>query len=164
MSEKQPSLNQRETKPKEGAPKTKRSMFEFTAEAETIAAGAEQAATFSTPEIARLSPEACAEKIIELEALYEHFEHTHTLDVLRSISHFTSKAERDSSPRHAAHAALTPIIEILNLLKTQTAISKEAYDGLKARSWVLENAVGFIQGDPSGEFYDIVIHDRVHKY
>jgi hypothetical protein len=111
-------------------------------------------------EIVQDSPETCAEKIRECEALLDSFEATHDLDAMRAITQFASREEREGSLRQLALDALAPIFKRLKYLNTQEAFPQETRDTLKVRYEILSQAVGNIIGDKNGKIFDIVVHDR----
>ena len=111
-------------------------------------------------EIPQDAPEAVAEKVAECEAMMNSFEQTHNLDVLRAITQFSSKEERERSPRQPALEALTPIFKRLKYLSSQGALQSETRESLRTRYETLSQAVGNIVGDSNGKIFDIVIHDR----
>jgi len=106
------------------------------------------------------SPETCAEKVAECEAMMNRFEQTYDLDALRSITQFTSKEDRERSPRQLALDALGLIFKRLKHLGRQKAFQSDTRDAFKVRYEVLSQAVGNIIGDKNGEIFNIVVHDR----
>jgi small-conductance mechanosensitive channel len=106
------------------------------------------------------SSERWAEKIAECEAMMDSFEKTHDLDALRTITQFSSKEERESSPRQPALNALSLIFKQLKDLNKRGALQGETRDAFAARYEVLSQAVGNITGDKNGKIFDIVVHDR----
>lgn len=113
-----------------------------------------------TIEIVQDSPEICAEKIAEAEALFISFEETHDLEALRAITQFSSREERLASIRQQAIEALAPFTPLLNYLRDQKAVPREIYDAFKERHKVLSRAVGTVVGDVNGPKLEIVVHDR----
>lgn len=113
-------------------------------------------------ETAQDSPETCAEKVAECEAMMDSFEATYDLDALRVITRFSSKEERESSPRQPALEALTVMFKRLKYLNSQEALQRETRDALEARYEILSQAVGNIIGDKNGDIFhdEIVVHDR----
>lgn len=111
-------------------------------------------------EITKDSPETWTEKIAECEAMMDSFEKTHDLDALRAITRFSSKEERESSPRQPALDALSLIFKQLKYLNSQGALQGETCDAFAARYEMLSQAVGNITGDKNGKIFDIVVHDR----
>ena|SRR3989344_2558845 len=106
------------------------------------------------------SPEICAERVTVCEALLRRFEKNYDLEALRAITQFSSKAERESSIRQPALQALTPIFQLMRHLRGQTATESETLKALQERYTIISNAVGNVTGDPKGEIFDIVVHDR----
>lgn len=111
-------------------------------------------------EITQDSLETCAEKVAECEAMMDSFEATYDLDALRAIAQFSSREERESSPRQPALDALAPIFKRLKYLNSQEAFPREARDTLGERYERLSQAVGNIIGDKDGKIFDIVVHNR----
>jgi len=111
-------------------------------------------------EIPQDSPETCAEKVAECEGMMDIFEQTHDLEALRAIKQFSSKEERESSPRQSALKALTVIFKLLKYLNSQKALQSEMRNALGTRYEILSQAVGNIIGDKNGKIFDIVVHDR----
>lgn len=105
-------------------------------------------------------PETCAEKLAECEAMMDSFEQTYDLDALRAITQFSSKEERESSPRQPAFDALALIFKRLEYLNNQGALQGETRDALAARYEMFSQAVGNITVDKNGKVFDIVVHDR----
>lgn len=111
-------------------------------------------------ETAKDSLETCMEKVAECEAMMDSFEKAHDLDALRAITQFSSKEERESSPRQPALDALALIFKRLKYLNRQGALQGESRDALEARYQMLSQAVGNITVDKNGKIFDIVVHDR----
>ncbi|MDP1759933.1 MAG: hypothetical protein Q8L01_00460 [Candidatus Woesebacteria bacterium] len=106
------------------------------------------------------SPEIWAEKIAECEAMMDSFEKAHDLDALRAITQFSSKEERESSPRQSALDSLSLIFKLLKELNKQGALQGEVREAFEKRYEMLSQAVGNITGDKNGKIFDIVVHDR----
>lgn|GEM_PF-7030335 len=149
MSEKPPT-----PKPKEGVPTAEEIEREENERYEAWMA------EHPVVEVVKDSPETCAEKIAECEAMMDNFEKTHDLDALRAITQFASKEERESSPRQPALDALSLIFKQLKDLNKQGALQGELRDALEVRYEKLSQAVGNITGDKNGKIFDIVVHDR----
>lgn len=115
-------------------------------------------------EVVQDSPETCAERIRECESLMDDFEQTYDLEALRAITQFSSKEERERSPRQPALEALGPIFTRLKHLNSQEAFPEEARAALKVRYEILSRAVGNIIGDRNGKIFDIVVHDRLTPF
>ena len=113
-----------------------------------------------TVEMKKDSQETWAEKISGCEALMDTFEKMHDLDALRAITQFSSKEERESSPRQPAMDALSLIFKELKYLNNQGALQGDIRNALEARYQTLSQAVGNITGDKNGKIFDIVVHDR----
>jgi hypothetical protein len=111
-------------------------------------------------EVPQISPETCAEKVAECEAIMDAFEQTYNLEALRAITQFSSKEERRSSLRQQALDALSPIFKLLKKLGKQKALQVEVRNALGARYQILSQAVGNIIEDESGKIFDVVVHDR----
>jgi hypothetical protein len=112
------------------------------------------------PGLNQQSVEACAEKIASAESLMTGFENTFNLDELRAIKGFTSKEEREQSPRRAAVQALLPIFAELKYLGSQENVPNDVYEKLKDRYRILNRAVGATTTDPSGEMSYLIDHTR----
>lgn len=82
------------------------------------------------------------------------------LDALRAITQFSSKEERESSPRQPAFETLTLIFKLLEYLNKQGALQGETRDAIAARYEMFSQAVGNITGDKNGKIFNIVVHDR----
>lgn len=106
------------------------------------------------------SPETCAEKLAECAAMMDSFEKDYDLDALRAIKQFSSKEERENSPRQPALEALTRISKLLKYLDGQGALQRKTRDALEARYEMFSQAVGNIIEDKNGKIFDIVVHDR----
>jgi hypothetical protein len=117
-------------------------------------------AEYPVLEVLQESPDVCAERIVEFEAMLTGFEQTYDLEALRAITQFASLEERRSSIRQPAREALTPLMAMLNNLEKQEAVSRELFRALQIRYRVLDRAVGTGISDPSGKIFDIIIHDR----
>lgn len=111
-------------------------------------------------EVEQISPEACAERVAECEAMMASFEQAYDLEALRAIAQFSSREERESSPRQPALDALGPIFGTLKYLYSQQACPNESRDALRIRYERLSQAVGDITADKEGKIFDIVVHDR----
>lgn len=111
-------------------------------------------------EIAQDSPEAVAEKVAEAEAMLDSFEQTYDLDRLRAITRFSSREEREASPRQPALEALTLIFKRLKHLNSQQAFPRETRLALGARYERLSQAVGNTVLDESETSFERVVHDR----
>jgi hypothetical protein len=111
-------------------------------------------------EIEQSSPEAVAEVISECESMMSRFEQAHDLEALRAITQFSSKEEREASPRQAALQDLSAIFKRLKYLGSQKNLESEKREALAANYQTLSQAVGNITGDKEGKIFDIVVHDR----
>jgi hypothetical protein len=112
-------------------------------------------------EIPQDSPETCAEKIAELEALMDGFEQTHDLEALRAATtQFASKEDALASSHYAASQALIPLFKRKKYLKTQDAVPKETRDALDARYKILQWAVGQVIADKDGKIFGTVFHGK----
>lgn len=113
-----------------------------------------------TVDVPQNSPETCAERVAECEAMMDNFEQTHDLDSLRAITQFSSREERESSHRQPALDALAPIFKRLKHLNSQRALPNETRNALGARYERLSQAVGNITVDKDGGTFDVVVHNR----
>jgi len=98
-------------------------------------------------EVEQLSPEQCAEKIQELEALYTSFEQTHNLDVLNAIQVHTPEEAFANDVREAAKKDLPAIVSLKNLLDTQSQIPGDVVQKLHTRYQRIQAAVGVLHND-----------------
>ncbi|KND47102.1 MAG: hypothetical protein AB199_01580 [Parcubacteria bacterium C7867-004] len=98
--------------------------------------------------------------ILLLEGIFEDFEKEHDPEALLAITSFASEEERIASIRQPALLALTPIAQTLKYLSHQKAVPKDVYDALRARQKFLNNIVGSVTVDPSGNVFELVHHDR----
>lgn len=116
------------------------------------------------PEAAKQeSPEACAEKIADLEALFVDFQSKFDFESLRAITKFASIEERRASPRAQALVEIAPIVKLVNYLEGQDAVSREAFNHYLRRYRILTNTIiGALQDSPDG-IGEIVIHRTVRE-
>lgn len=109
------------------------------------------------------SPEACAEKIAELDALFVAFQSKYDLDSLHAISFFATQEERRASPRAQALVDMGPIVKLVNYLEDQHAVSREAFQYHLRHYRILTNTViGALRDSPDG-FGEIVVHRKVRE-
>lgn len=107
------------------------------------------------------TPEACAEKIAELEALFVAFQSKYDLESLRTITWFATQEERRASPRAQALVDMGPIVNVVNYLEEQHAVSREAFAYHLRHYRVLQNTViGALRDAPDG-VGEIVVHRTV---
>ncbi|MDB5264618.1 MAG: hypothetical protein JWN64_189 [Parcubacteria group bacterium] len=108
------------------------------------------------------SPEFCAEKIAELEALFVGFQSKYDLESLRAITRFMTKDERRASPRAQALIDIAPLFRLVNFLESQNAVSREAYESFNKRFRILSNTIiGALRDSPDG-IGEIVVHLKVN--
>ena len=123
----------------------------------------EEAMSYRPGPPAQESPEACAEKIAELEALFTAFGSKYDLESLRAITGFATQEERRASPRAEALVDIAPIVKLIKFLEGQPAVPREAYQHFKRRHTVLtQTVIGTLQDSPEGVGL-IVIHRRVNE-
>lgn len=125
--------------------------------------GPEEAMSWRAAPVTQESPEACAEKIAELEALFAAFGSKYDLESLRVITGFATQEERRASPRAEALVDIAPIVKLVKFLEGQHAVSREAYQHFRRRYKILQNTIiGALQDSPDG-VGEIVIHRRVNE-
>ena len=83
-------------------------------------------------------------EIAEFEEMLAEFEATHSLSELHSITELNPENAPIHPIREPARLDLIPIVTKLNMLKTETNISPEKHDELKAKYRILSNAVRMI--------------------
>ena len=111
-------------------------------------------------ETVQYSPEVCAVNVEICEAMMASFEQAHDLEALRAVTQFSSREEREASPRQSALSDLAPIFKLLKALGRQNAFASESRAALAPRYEILSQAVGNIIVDKDGKIFDIVVHDR----
>ncbi len=122
----------------------------------------EEAMSWRPEPAAQESPEVCAEKIAELEALFTGFQSKYDLESLRAITRFMTKEERRASPRAQALVDIAPIVKLVNFLEGQHAVSREAFGHLQRRYRILTHTViGALRDSPDG-IGEIVVHRNVN--
>jgi hypothetical protein len=122
----------------------------------------EEAMSWHPEPVAQESPEVCAEKIAELEALFKNFESKYDLDDLHAITRFVTKEERHASIRTLALADIPPMLKLVNWLEGQNAVSREAHEHLQRRYRILNGTViGTLRDSPDG-IGEIVVHRKVN--
>ena len=102
---------------------------------------------YPAPEVAQLSPEQLAEKIAELEVLYDAFEHTHDLNALNAMQASTPEEAYANPVREAAKKDLPAIVTLKTFLDRQPDISTEVRQRLHTRYQRIHAAVGAFHGD-----------------
>jgi hypothetical protein len=109
------------------------------------------------------SPEACAEKIAELDALFVAFQSKYDLESLHAINYFATPEERRASPRAQALVDMGPIVKLVNYLEDQHAVSREAFAYHLRHYRILQNTViGALRDSPDG-IGEIVVHRKVNE-
>jgi hypothetical protein len=119
---------------------------------ELAAAYAAEHSTEATPEM----PQECAEKIAELETLFNNFEQAHDLDALLAIDRMTVEEAKAHVGRQAARADLPPIVALTNYVEAQMfagVVSEDVWSAMYARYCSIQRAIGTLNGD-------FLIHDR----
>lgn len=120
----------------------------------------EKPPTSKTEEIPPTAEEIEREGIAECEAMMDDFEQMFNLEALHAITQFSSKEERESSPRQPALDALSLMFKRMKDLSDQGTLQRETRDALGRRYEKLSQAVGNIIGDKNGIIFDVVVHDR----
>ncbi len=89
----------------------------------------------------------CRLEVAQFEEMVVSFEATYPLEELNLIIDLTPEEAPNHAVREPARLALMPIVEMLNILKSETNITPQQHEELKTRYRVLSRAVGMINNN-----------------
>lgn len=128
MSEKPPRIENKETPIPQNLDQVKQAKYSME--------------DYPAAEMQPLSPEASAEKVAELERMYESFESRFPLELLRTIQASTIEELRANEMREAARQDLPAMATLINFIEKQQEVPEAVFLGLLLKHKLIQAAVG----------------------